>query len=702
MNKVLEFSVFDSNFLRYSLMAGLLALHSFTGMAKDTAAAGSIDISPVNNTADNSIYPLSYFDQYLPQNAFQMIERLPGFNFDSGANQRGFGGNAGNVLIDGARPTSKSGGLSAALIRIPAAQVVRIEILRASEGSGEAAGQSIVANVIRKTEGTSGTWAVKLRRDPSGEIQPNIEAAINTSIGDWKTAFDVDIGSAPVYQTAIIADRVADQQLSSSTKETFDYTSNWLYANGEGSSNIGSGLLTINTRVGKDRGKGETVRDIFNGRLPDEASADEFRGINEKNTTQIGELGVNWTDTHNDWKLHVIGLGVLNDQNFEVLNHRTNSLTNTSSHYRYSQAAHKTEYISRITYGYVGKSKFKPEFGLEIAKNKLTSQWMLFNNGLQSFNDSGKVVVAELRSDIFTTFVYQASDALTIKGGLTTEFSNLQVSGERPNKKNFTFIKPRLSATYRYSAYTQFSLEGERRVAQLDFNDFANSVEAIENRTTSGNSDLEPSTTDEIAANYDWSFSERGSLNVKIFHQWRSDILEQIILSTESNATGLGNAGDATFWGVETNVNLPLDWILPKGLIELSHSYADSRFNDPVINGIRTVNGYTPNFLSFKLRQDIVAQKLAWGLEYWGSFTDNNFYVDEIHRFSGNKRIRVFVETSRYFGVKTQLEVTHLNTGKYTKSRFFYEDNRGGDFQGSEVVFVRQRAEIKLSIFGTF
>jgi hypothetical protein len=62
----------------------------------------------------------------------------------------------------------------------------------------------------------------------------------------------------------------------------------------------------------------------------------------------------------------------------------------------------------------------------------------------------------------------------------------------------------------------------------------------------------------------------------------------------------------------------------------------------------------------------------------------------------------VFVETSRYFGVKTQLEVTHLNTGKYTKSRFFYEDNRGGDFQGSEVVFVRQRAEIKLSIFGTF
>ena len=75
-------------------------------------------------------YPSSYFEQYTPQNSLQMIERLPGFKFNEGENNRGFGGNAGNVLIDGARPTSKSGGLSGALTRIPAAQVDYIEILR--------------------------------------------------------------------------------------------------------------------------------------------------------------------------------------------------------------------------------------------------------------------------------------------------------------------------------------------------------------------------------------------------------------------------------------------------------------------------------------------------------------------------------------------------------------------------------------------
>ena len=108
---------------------------------------------------DNSIYPASFFEQYLPQNALEMIARVPGFVFDGGSDERGFGGNAGNVLIDGERPTLKSGGLRSALLRIPANQVERIEVLRGGISSGEAAGQATVANVIRKKSVTSGSWA---------------------------------------------------------------------------------------------------------------------------------------------------------------------------------------------------------------------------------------------------------------------------------------------------------------------------------------------------------------------------------------------------------------------------------------------------------------------------------------------------------------------------------------------------------------
>ena len=55
-----------------------------------------------------------------------MIERLPGFVFDDGSSVRGFEGAAGNVLIDGQLPTSKTDDLESVLRRIPASQVAHV------------------------------------------------------------------------------------------------------------------------------------------------------------------------------------------------------------------------------------------------------------------------------------------------------------------------------------------------------------------------------------------------------------------------------------------------------------------------------------------------------------------------------------------------------------------------------------------------
>ncbi len=59
-----------------------------------------------------------------------MVDRLPGFTMDTGTSARGFAGTAGNVLVDGARPTAKTDDLSAILDRIPAAAIDHIEVIR--------------------------------------------------------------------------------------------------------------------------------------------------------------------------------------------------------------------------------------------------------------------------------------------------------------------------------------------------------------------------------------------------------------------------------------------------------------------------------------------------------------------------------------------------------------------------------------------
>src|SRR3954462_9046009 len=99
-----------------------------------------------------SVYPSSFFADARPATAYDMVNRLPGFslNTGTGTSVRGFAGTAGNVLVDGARPTAKNDDLQSILQRIPAASVERIEVIQGSAPGIDMQGQSVVANVVRK------------------------------------------------------------------------------------------------------------------------------------------------------------------------------------------------------------------------------------------------------------------------------------------------------------------------------------------------------------------------------------------------------------------------------------------------------------------------------------------------------------------------------------------------------------------------
>src|SRR5690242_19642076 len=77
-------------------------------------------------------YPASFFDAAHPNTASDMMRYLPGFTLDTGNGVRGYEGAAGNVLIDGQRPATKSDDLGSILSRILASQVERIDVIRGS------------------------------------------------------------------------------------------------------------------------------------------------------------------------------------------------------------------------------------------------------------------------------------------------------------------------------------------------------------------------------------------------------------------------------------------------------------------------------------------------------------------------------------------------------------------------------------------
>ena len=122
-------------------------------------------------------YTPDFFAESRPATAMDMINRLPGFQFDGGGSSRGLSGNAGNVLINGKRPTSKSQGLSTILSRILAGAVVRIEVVHGSAPGIDMQGQPVVANVIRTDEAATSVVAIaatgtSVRVDTNSPIAP--------------------------------------------------------------------------------------------------------------------------------------------------------------------------------------------------------------------------------------------------------------------------------------------------------------------------------------------------------------------------------------------------------------------------------------------------------------------------------------------------------------------------------------------------
>lgn len=633
-----------------------------------------------------SSFNAAFFQQFAPQNAFEMVERLPGFSFDGGSDARGFGGTAGNVLIDGARPGSKNG-LRNVLQRIPAAQVERIDVIRGGVGASDSAGQTVVANVIRIAGASTGTSIIRLVRKDDGSIRPQTETSYSTTLDGWETSSKLDVALRRQPRTTSFRRFDAAGALTSSSEQGRGENFKWLWYTGEAGKDLFGGRLVINTTFGGDTFDALTPRETFDGRLPDN-SPDSLLTIDSSNNYKEFQLGADWTRTNaNDWKIRLLGFNQLSWRD------RSSFLTDEIpvgtqvflSDFETSRD--RIESIFRGTYSKVGSARLKPEFGAEIAFNQLKSTFSLFeedeDGAVELDVPSANVKVAEIRAETFANLVWQAGDKLTIDGGLTFEFSRIKVTGDADNTQTFKFVKPTLNFTYNARDNLQFQLRASRSVGQLNFEDFAASNDAGDDRVLAGNPQLSPDQTWRLEGSIDWRFNAKGSLVITPFHEWRNDVLEQVILP--SGGAGLGNAGSATFYGVETDLILPLDFAVPGARLEAFYVWRKSNLFDPIIGRDRSLSDINETFLRFEFRHDLIQEKFSWGVEMEGGFEEGNFFANERLDFKGPYRFNTYVETTRFFNVKMRLEVNRFTGNTFNRDRFFFDPDRGGTFTGSEL-----------------
>jgi outer membrane receptor for ferrienterochelin and colicins len=138
------------------VLAGILAASAAPLSAQEAAPPPTVEGSRSFTPAD--------FARFAPRNALDMLRQVPGFVIREQSQERGIGLATGNILLNGQRISTKSNDILAELSRIPAQNVVRIDIVDgATLDIPGLSGQ--VANIISKADDISGqfTWRPEFR-----------------------------------------------------------------------------------------------------------------------------------------------------------------------------------------------------------------------------------------------------------------------------------------------------------------------------------------------------------------------------------------------------------------------------------------------------------------------------------------------------------------------------------------------------------
>ena len=197
------------------------------------------------------------------------------------------------------------------------------------------------------------------------------------------------------------------------------------------------------------------------------------------------------------------------------------------------------EAVFRAQNDWSGLSDHAVQFGAELAYNRLDARFFAqsISNGATTTFPPSDVLVEEIRFEPFVADVWTLSPAWKIEAGAIMEFSKLTLSGDSSADRSFRFVKPRLVATWAVDKATTLEFRAERQVAQLDFGEFATSVDlALGNQVDAGSRDLVPEKVNNFAALIRHKFLERGSIELEASYQQVSDTQDLALITTRDAA----------------------------------------------------------------------------------------------------------------------------------------------------------------------
>lgn len=702
----------------------VLAASSFAlsgaAFAQETTVA-----QPASESEAVQTFEPAFFARFNPVTAYDMVRQLPGFSIDSGESLRGFGATAGNVLVDGRRPSSKDA-ISDQLERISAADVLRIELIgAAAAGDIDVRGYTELANVVLK---------------PSVGLKESTTFAGTLRYAGERVS--QQIGGTRAWTTDGLTARLSLQLTNLGNREEIDITqrgpTDVLLAKAEQFSQEKLLEVLLTGSIGWEVSPRDTIN--LNAKImPRLFNVQSGLEVRLPNDTVIARAG----DDYQEKDIWHFELGGDYEHRFSPESAIKLITVNRSVNWRPQDL-----FTEQATGGPLEQTSINTD--LKAGEHVLRGVWTLKTDpsntleigaeGAFNFRDQDRSLafslnggpftpitlpisstrVEETRYEVFVNDTWRVDPTLTLEAGFTYEASTIAQSGDAVQERDFNYPKPRAVATWTPTKESQWRLAVEREVAQLDFSEFASNISLINNVLTVGNPDLEPEQAWKSSLQWKQQLGPRGSISVTGFYDQIDEaqdfVLTRLTTPYCSTApandpacvfTAAGNIGDGERYGLSIDATYPLDdFGIKGGILKFQSTLQDSKVTDPIDGLTRRIADEEEWTYYFEFRQDIPEWKMAWGWDYFSAGPSQAFRLDEIQSEDiGEGDLDIFVETTGLLGgLLVRLGVDNIGDMPEDEERRFFAPNRlpGGVFTGTEFRRETSGPIVNLTIAGAF
>ncbi len=653
------------------------------------------------------MYPASYFAEFNPVTAQDMLDRIPGVGTATGGGggfgggPRSGGGNGGRglgsgsggsqIIINGKRTAGKNNQTSEQMSRITAEQVNYIEIIRGTSGDLDVRGSGQVVNVVlfEDLSANSLNYEVNMDRYLDHTTQPGGSISYSGQAGGLN--YVLSAAAEPRYdnqlskESSILGDFSENDEVRQETireQTSYDYSVNLDYEINPKSSARFNALYSVNDNPT------DVLRYTTNLRTTPNVTSLEREAIpGERNNWEIGGDYEYLRDNGNRFKV----LFISNRDNRDSTRERFAVAEDGSEtkNLFLNAASITTERIVRGSYTMSIFGGQDIEFGAEGAQTTLDSSLALAvpsSTGTPSAAFGGLVpqaltnansTVEEIRYEPFIIHNWIINSRMSLESTLLYELSEISQSGDVNRKRDFDFVKPKIDLRYNLTPQLQLRGSIEKVVQQLRFSDFVavNDDQDNDSNTLAGNENLRQ----EWLWKYDFNAEYRlpndiGVVDANIFYHQHYDKIDRIDVSPSEDdlQSANGNIGEGNMYGITLSGSIRMRMInLPNLLVTSRLNVRDSEITDPFLGIDRRFARFGRGRFNLGFRHDVPQWNMNYGLEWSNRFDDNEKFYDiiDVESYVGEPNTNAFVQFVDPRGITYRLDARNATSNLQCRER---------------------------------